>query len=202
MPVPSSKRVVCAAARDNASNDARSGDAQARGTSMQREVEYQTGRRVEQVVSQPGSIRRIHVVAVVRQPLDAQQQEQVRRLVAVAVGASPERGDAVVVQSMQAATVAAAAVPDIPPAPAAMPPAGGAPADVPLPWSVAALGAVIASLAAVLALRLRRPRAAAAARLTEDQRQVALRRVEAWLLDGDRTRSAGTSLLGATGDAG
>jgi flagellar M-ring protein FliF len=72
----------------------------ARGGSAQRDVEYAVGRRIEQVVSQPGSIRRIHVVAVVRQALDAAQEEQLRKLLAAAVGASPERGDAVVIQSL------------------------------------------------------------------------------------------------------
>jgi flagellar M-ring protein FliF len=66
----------------------------------QREVEYQVGRRVEQVVSQPGSIRRIQAVAVVRHTLDSVQMEQVRKMVAAAVGASKERGDEVVVQTL------------------------------------------------------------------------------------------------------
>ena len=67
--------------------------------STQREVEYQVGRRVEQVVSQPGSIRRIQAVAVLRHVLDAAQEERVRKMVAAAVGASSERGDTVVVQT-------------------------------------------------------------------------------------------------------
>lgn len=72
--------------------------AAAAGAITQREIEYQVGRRVEQVVSQPGSIRRIQAVAVLRQPLDLTQQEQVRKMVAAAIGALPERGDTVVVQ--------------------------------------------------------------------------------------------------------
>lgn len=74
----------------------------ARGGSSQRETDYAVGRRVEQVVSQPGSVRRIQVVAMVRTPLDADQQERLRRLVAAAVGASFERGDSVVVQPLNA----------------------------------------------------------------------------------------------------
>ncbi|MGI4848753.1 MAG: flagellar basal-body MS-ring/collar protein FliF [Janthinobacterium lividum] len=65
----------------------------------QRETDYQTGKRVEQIVSQPGSIRRIQVVAVVRQSLDAVRREQLRVLVSAAVGAVPERGDVVVVEA-------------------------------------------------------------------------------------------------------
>ena len=74
----------------------------ARGGSSQRETDYAVGRRVEQVVSQPGSVRRIQVVAMVRTPLDADQQERLRGLVAAAVGASFERGDSVVVQPLNA----------------------------------------------------------------------------------------------------
>jgi flagellar M-ring protein FliF len=78
------------------------GDASAHGGSNQHEVEYQVGRRVEQVATQPGAIRRLHVVAVIRQVLDERQIEQMRTLVAAAVGAVPERGDSVVVQSLAA----------------------------------------------------------------------------------------------------
>jgi flagellar M-ring protein FliF len=73
-----------------------------RASNSQREVEYQVGRRIEQVASQPGAIRRLQVVAVVRQPLDDRQLDQIRVLVSAAVGAVPERGDAVVVQSLRA----------------------------------------------------------------------------------------------------
>jgi flagellar M-ring protein FliF len=77
-------------------------DSGSHASNTQREVEYQVGRRVEQVVSQPGTIRRLHVAAVVRNPLDAQQLEQARALVAAAVGGVAERGDTIVVQSLKA----------------------------------------------------------------------------------------------------
>lgn len=186
-------------ARDNGSPDARAEAQAGRGSSLQREVEYQAGRRVEQVVSQPGSIRRLHVVAIVRQPLDEQQQEQVRKLVAGAVGASPERGDAVVVQSIHAAQVAAPAV-ATPAAPAETVAAAPAPAAGALPWLFAALAAALAAVA-VLVVRGRRSQRGPVAVLTEDQRQVALRRVEAWLHDGERARPADASLVGAAGEA-
>jgi flagellar M-ring protein FliF len=92
-----------AGAADAARNATDSSAPAARGAgSTQREVEYQVGRRVEQVVSQPGSIRRIQAVAVVRKLLDPQQEEQLRRMVAAAVGASLDRGDTVVVQTFAA----------------------------------------------------------------------------------------------------
>jgi flagellar M-ring protein FliF len=68
----------------------------------QREIEYSVGRRVEQVVAVPGSIRRIQVVAVVPKSLDEAQMERIKNVVAAAVGASRERGDTVVVQPLNA----------------------------------------------------------------------------------------------------
>lgn len=170
-------------ARDNTTPDVRAANgAGTRGSSVQREVEYQAGRRVEQVVSQPGSIRRLHVVALLRQPLEGEQQEQVRRVVAAAVGASFERGDTVVVQSFGAAPAALA----ISPSPAA-PDAAAAPA-VPAAsntraWLELALVVPVLALIAWVWQRRRRTAAVVAAprRLDEAQRLAALRRVEAWL---------------------
>jgi flagellar M-ring protein FliF len=78
------------------------GDPSGRSGNSQHEVDYQVGRRVEQVATQPGAIRRLHVVAVVGQRLDDKQLAQTRELVAAAVGAVPERGDSVVVQTLHA----------------------------------------------------------------------------------------------------
>lgn len=179
-------------ARDAAAPEA--AGAGARGSSMQRDVEYQAGRRVEQVVSQPGSIRRIHVVAVVRQALDAGQQEEVRKLVAAAVGASAERGDAVVVQSFAAAN---------PPAGVAAPPADVQSPVVAAPAShgdVAPLALLLVLLATALlatGLNLRRRRQArTVAALTEGQRQAALRRVQEWLHEEQAAAAPGLAAPG------
>ena len=68
------------------------------GSSLNRETEYQVGHRVEQIVSLPGAISKLNVLAVVSQPIDSSQQEQIRQLISAAVGASQERGDVIVVQ--------------------------------------------------------------------------------------------------------
>ncbi|GAB3658492.1 flagellar basal-body MS-ring/collar protein FliF [Ramlibacter alkalitolerans] len=172
-------------ARDSASPDLRNAEARAaRGSSMQRDVEYQTGRRVEQVVSQPGAVRRIQVVAVVRQPLAAEQREQVQRLVAAAVGASAERGDTVVVQALQPAAtpVPVAATPA--PLPVTTPASAHA-MDLPdwaLPLAVGV--ALLALLLLVLGWRQRRPVAPLpdVPRLSQAQREAALQQVRAWML--------------------
>lgn len=73
------------------------------GGSSQHEVEYALGHRVEQVISQPGSVRLIQVAIVVKKALPADQLEKLRLVVAASVGASFERGDTVVVQAAQVA---------------------------------------------------------------------------------------------------
>ncbi len=82
---------------------------------MHRETEYQVGRRVEQVVSSPGAISRLHALAILKAPLSAEQIEQVKAVLASAVGVSRERGDTVVVQPLGglAAVVAAPASPPL-----------------------------------------------------------------------------------------
>jgi flagellar M-ring protein FliF len=61
------------------------------------EVDYQVGRRVEQVVSGAGSIRRINVAVVVRSAMDKTQLDRLKDVVAMAVGFDKDRGDAVAV---------------------------------------------------------------------------------------------------------
>ncbi|MEP6501875.1 MAG: flagellar basal-body MS-ring/collar protein FliF [Betaproteobacteria bacterium] len=78
------------------------------GANTQRETEYQVGRRVEQVVSQPGSIQRLQVVAVVQGGLSTAQQDQIRAVLGAAVGASVDRGDQVIVQPVDLVAVPAA----------------------------------------------------------------------------------------------
>ncbi|HSW16107.1 MAG TPA: flagellar basal-body MS-ring/collar protein FliF, partial [Ramlibacter sp.] len=164
---------------------AQGADARAtRGASVQRDAEYQTGRRVEQVVSQPGSIRRLQVVAVVRQPLAVDQQEQVRRLIAAAVGAVVERGDTVLVQSFAPVAApapeadgAVAASPQARPAVGAFTDMGAAgqrsSAPAALAWLL--LAVVVAGAAWVLYARSARPGRSEA--LSAAQRDAALRRV-------------------------
>jgi flagellar M-ring protein FliF len=69
----------------------------ARGTS---ETEYDYGRSVEQVVAAPGSVTRLSVGVIVPGNVDPATQERIAELVRVAAGISDERGDEVVVQSL------------------------------------------------------------------------------------------------------
>ncbi|MDB5874616.1 MAG: fliF [Ramlibacter sp.] len=161
-------------------------DAGGRVGNTQREVEYQVGRRVEQVTSQAGAIRRLQVLAVIRQPMNEPQIEQMRLLVSAAVGAVSDRGDTVVVQSLNAfepatqqhpagATGASAD---------AMPAAQSsnvAPVAVErtIVFGLAILSAVV--LAAVVWLVRRRSRVRKVRTLDADQRQVVLSQMQQWL---------------------
>jgi flagellar M-ring protein FliF len=155
-----------------------------RASNSQREVEYQVGRRVEQVASQPGAIRRLQVVAVIRQPMDDKQIEQMRVLVAAAVGAVSDRGDTVVVQSLRA--FEPQGVDDA--APVASPGRGGmaapaaqAPAAAHDPAGVAGLVALVAAFVAGVGWLLWRRTRAAPQELTEAQRQALLEQMRQWL---------------------
>lgn len=198
-----------------ASLDTKVSDAgSSRNGSAQRDVEYAVGRRVEQVVSQPGSIRRIQVVAVVRKALDAAQEEQLRKVIAAAVGASTDRGDAVVVQSLVGGTIQ---TPDAPTAVAgsaeataveegvAANPVGaalfgqGAPSLLQL-----LLGGLLIAVLAVLLFRAGRRggpsngKDSGRAPLSEAERAAALRRVRDWM----REPGVGPAAVGTVGARG
>lgn len=64
------------------------------------ETEYQTGRRVEQIVGTPGSVRRINVGVVVPRGVSAERLDRVRQIVAMAVGLNKDRGDGIAVYSL------------------------------------------------------------------------------------------------------
>lgn len=196
------------------------------GASTQREVDYQVGRRVEQVVSQAGAVRRIQVVAVVRQALDAAQEDKLRRLLAAAVGANTERGDLVVVQSMSGllpsanpASVTAVGSPSVEDdggqaagvreeiVTEAGPGAGRSPGA---PWwsdlrlVAACVVALLLAAAAVQVFR-RKPSAQSmpAKRLSAAEREEALRKVRDWMQAGSAPTAtpAGPGGLAAGGGA-
>jgi flagellar M-ring protein FliF len=176
-----------------------------RSGAVQREVDYAVGRRVEQVVTQPGSVRRLHVVAVVRTPLDGADEQRIRSLVAAAAGVVVERGDSVVVQSLGKAAVPAAA--QLPATDAALaPPAAGTsahPAQAGYPITLQILQVlVLVILAFGLGVwLLRRERAASAdgqaaatrtpPRLTDQEREAALGKIEQWLHRDDAPAAHG-----------
>lgn len=157
------------------------------GGSSQHEFDYQVGRRVEQIVSQPGSIQRLHVVAVIHQRLDEARTEQVRRIVAAASGIALERGDTVEVQSLDVAAPLGAATPAMTPTAAAVGPGADSKPHAPSASS-SSPHPVVVSLLLLLGvtgvgavLMLRRGASAPPAALSGPQRQAALEQVQHWL---------------------
>jgi len=114
------------------------------------ESDYQVGRRVEQVAIAGGSVRRMTIAVVVKQPLSDEQLEKLREVVSLAVGFNSERGDAIVVNSMDR-LVSASPMSGAAPAAAAAADAAG-PAAVPGKPDPASVKVVIWVLAALLVL--------------------------------------------------
>ncbi|MBX3625328.1 MAG: flagellar M-ring protein FliF [Rhizobacter sp.] len=178
-------------------------ESNAAGGSTHRETDYQVGRRVEQVVSQPGSIQQIQVVAVVKAPLDAHQLEQLKTLIGGAVGAQRDRGDIVVVQSMDALGTAK-------PEGGAAPVTSNAPDNKHLAKSdsqrlepvstphdrlqvaLAGLMALVIALGVAILVWQRRSNQATSSStapgLSPEQRQAALHRVQSWVAGNPATQ--------------
>jgi flagellar M-ring protein FliF len=152
-----------------------------RNGNNEHEVEYQVGRRVEQIVSQPGSIQQIQVVALVRKPLGAEEVERLKRVVAAAAGTSVTRGDTVEVQPFEQPAAAPAghgAEPAPAGAPAPIPPAAANGTRV-----IGLLGGILAVVVAgagIVSLRRSKPRVAV---LSHEERAAALQQIRLWLED-------------------
>ena len=171
------------------------------GGNSQRDTEYQVGRRVEQVVSQPGSIQRLQVVAVVQGGMSPAQQEQIRTVLGAAVGASAERGDQVIVQPVDLVVPATKVR-----APVALPepaPVATDPVHVPAPTPtgnrmfVVLPVLMLVAVFALVVLLLRRPGGQRSASqriepMTDAQRDAALQRLRQWLAADERPMPVAT----------
>ncbi len=170
--------------------DATSANQPGSQASTNREVEYQVGRRVEQVVSQPGAIRRISVVAVIQKTIDNDQIEKLRSLVAAAVGASIDRGDSVVVQNIFASKEIAVSPEQLTePSSSKLVPMQG-----PLREGKISIlsnpvfqllllltSLILILLASFLFLNSRKQNANSVSRLSEAEREVALKKIQTWM---------------------
>ncbi|WP_322402004.1 flagellar basal-body MS-ring/collar protein FliF [Massilia luteola] len=159
------------------------------------EAEYQVGRRVEQLAVASGSVKRLSVAVVVRHPLRGAQADELKELLASAVGLNAQRGDTMVVRSLDqfagpvgdSGTMADArqadhAVPEPSPLPAPAP----APADprrAAVGWYWIPVLAVLSFLAAFAVIRRRRDPVvvAVAPQLDDAARTAMLRQVRAWI---------------------
>ena len=151
------------------------------------ESDYQVGRRVEQLAVASGTLKRMTVAVVVRQPLSSAQLDTLKEVVALAVGLNAGRGDAIVVSSMASLVTPAEPVAALAPAAAAI-----APAAVPAPgsdprstrvvvWLLAALLAAALVAGALLWRRARAPSQPRRLPLSEAARQQMLADVRQWI---------------------
>ena len=150
------------------------------------ESDYQVGRRVEQLSVAGGTLRRMTVSVVVRQPMTDEQRDKLREVVALALGFNAERGDAIVGNSMDRL------VTPVPAADVEVAEAAGSAARAPAApkrdaASVEVVIWVLAALAATLVtgllarLFVPRRRAAAPRQLTAAEREQMLLEVRAWI---------------------
>lgn len=76
------------------------------GQNSTTEIEYEFGRRVEEVVATPGSVRRISVGVIVPQDISEEQLKRVQSIVSMSAGLNAERGDAIAVHTVNQLLVA------------------------------------------------------------------------------------------------
>lgn len=154
------------------------------------EVDYQSGRRIEQVVATPGSIRRISVGVVVPKGLDQARLEKIREVVAMASGYNGERGDAIAVYSLdQLSGLAAepvgaeapAAKTQTVPGPSAVVESEGGSSLSYNSVLVAAVALIAAALVFLARRRSQQPLENQPALLSEEERQRMLIHVRRWL---------------------
>jgi flagellar M-ring protein FliF len=164
------------------------------------DTEYDFGRRVEQVVAAPGGVTRLSVGVIVPGATDLDAQQRIEDLVRVAAGISDDRGDVVVVQSLDGlgSETALAAVPAVAAPVEADEPKESAPATVivAMPWWKAWYvwvgGGVLFVLLLILVLRILR--GDGSARLSQEERARLLADVKASLERGSRMNPAGGTL--------
>ena len=156
-----------------AENDSSGRGSGRRPVSTSTDVEYEYGRRVEQVVSSPGNIEQMSVGVVVRGELSDEKQARIAQLVRMAAGLSERRGDAVTVQPLEAPETRTASPAALAAGPmSAVPVPQPAKSNVPAAPAVGVLVAVVglAGCVVLVLLGTRRRKPAASRLLTAAER--------------------------------
>jgi flagellar M-ring protein FliF len=146
------------------------GPAPVRSPSSSLDVEFEYGRRIDEIIAAPGAVTRISVGVVVPDAISDERREKVTELVRVAAGLDERRGDALTVQPLSQMDLAVEhQSAEVPMAAAAKTAASGAGHNPALPASW--LFAVGAALAAAVLLILMRRRAPTPRTLSDEERQ-------------------------------
>jgi len=163
------------------------------GSSM--EVEYEYGKRMNEVIAAPGAVTRLSVAVVVPGTVEGEKRQRIVDLVRMAAGLNDERGDAVKVQALkelspEATGESAHASADVDPdAPVASADKTGGPSTSSVQdvrWWIAA--AVIAFVALIVVLATTRMRRGS---LSKEDRQKMLEEIQAALNEDSRLAPGG-----------
>lgn len=157
------------------------------------EVEYQVGRRVEQIVGTPGSVKKISVGIVVPKGVTQDRLDRIRELAGMAAGIDKTRGDGIAVYSLDQMSDGPPTLKPLDPMAMGLPESDvnatvRAPLPPQAPATIYLAGAL--AIAALLALggwaatRGRRPVAAPLPRLAlaPDERDAMLESMQQWLV--------------------
>lgn len=156
------------------------------------EVDYQTGRRIEQIVTTPGSILRINVGVLIPGHPTEEMLRRIKDILQVSAGINLDRGDAIAVYGLDEITSNGKARESmvLPPLvgetnkeAATVRQANEVPANVSKPWAWALIFVIIFLILGAVAYQLtvRRQHANTATPLTPQQREEMLRDIRSWL---------------------
>jgi flagellar M-ring protein FliF len=143
------------------------GPAPVRSPSSSLDVEFEYGRRIDEIIAAPGAITRISVGVVVPDAVSDERREKLTELVRMAAGLDAGRGDAVTVQPLSQIDLAVEhdiAAPEA--ASSATPQAPGKAPALPASWLLG-----MAAFAGLVLLVLARRRASTPRTLSEEERQ-------------------------------
>lgn len=180
--------VVVRERQSSRENGAEAGAAAKAGTGgvSSTEIDYNVGRRTEQLSVASGTVRRMTIAVLVRQPLTEGQLDKLKEVVSLAAGFNAERGDAVVVYPMNqfanaSAPMAAPVAAEVQPDSAAAVPGKPRAQDTTVVILVL-LGVIgVVAVAAAFLLGRRRHGGSARARLTPAERAQMLSDVRQWI---------------------
>jgi len=144
------------------------------------EVEFQLGRKVEQVVSAPGGIRRISVGVLLPGHIESRQAESLKEVIAMAVGLNPDRGDGIALSWVGAARAPQPAAAEEPKAP----PRSRAAEPQRFDWWLALAAAALLVATVLLVVLARRRPPARPAPLSAKEREEMLNRLKEWTQAG------------------
>lgn len=157
-----------------------------RSPSSSVEIEYEYGRRINEVITAPGALTRMSVAVVVPGTLTDERRAKIAELVRVAAGIDDLRGDAISVQSLAGMSNVESTPPAVIEATEpsdASPPRAREIVSSSIarePMVIAAVIALVVAALLVLGIRLRRPRT-----LSPEERRRILEEIQRTLADDD-----------------